>query len=345
MKQILITTTPTLSNANIIQYCGIVTTNVVIGVNFFSDFMASFSDFFGGNSSTYQKKLDGIYEEVIQGLESKAMQKNANAIVGLHIDFDEISGKGKQMFMATAVGTACKIECIDDGNEFTDISQKASNSAVEQLCMSRALQEKFAADHWTIYSSDWDYILTHYMPELAPSLVAGYFLIPEYSKEIYMQNLNTYLSSLPYSLCVDAVYPLIEDHLNELMFLVEKHMLFNADKIINYIDKGNIHLVIKLLSVAKEHYNLEDLTKMELIIDKLENLPDKGKIEKVISGIFNKKEEYCYICPNGHKNAKDDEFCSKSDCRLNIKGLTLEEIEIIAKFKNKVEALRDILTV
>ena len=95
MVKILITTTSYISNAEILQYSGIVTTNVVVGVNFFSDFLASFSDIFGGNSGTYQNKLDRIYKEVVSNLETKAKKKGANAIIGLHIDFDEISGKGK----------------------------------------------------------------------------------------------------------------------------------------------------------------------------------------------------------------------------------------------------------
>ena len=95
MVKILITTTSYISNAEILQYSGIVTTNVVVGVNSFSDFLASFSDIFGGNSGTYQNKLDRIYKEVVSNLETKAKKKGANVIIGLHIDFDEISGKGK----------------------------------------------------------------------------------------------------------------------------------------------------------------------------------------------------------------------------------------------------------
>ena len=36
----------------------------------------------------------------------RAKALGANAVVGLKIEFDEISGKGKSMFMVTAYGTA-----------------------------------------------------------------------------------------------------------------------------------------------------------------------------------------------------------------------------------------------
>jgi hypothetical protein len=34
----------------------------------------------------------------------------ANAIIGLKVDFDEISGKGKSMFMMSALGTAVYVK-------------------------------------------------------------------------------------------------------------------------------------------------------------------------------------------------------------------------------------------
>lgn len=42
----------------------------------------------------------------IVNLKQKAANMGANAILGLKIDFDEISGKGKSMFMISAIGTA-----------------------------------------------------------------------------------------------------------------------------------------------------------------------------------------------------------------------------------------------
>ena len=51
-----------------------------------------------------------MYKEVMAELEAKAKSFRANAIVGLHIDFDEVSGGGKSMFMVSASGTAVMIE-------------------------------------------------------------------------------------------------------------------------------------------------------------------------------------------------------------------------------------------
>lgn len=105
----IITTTNNIEGAEITQYMRLISTNVVIGTNFLSDFAASFTDIFGGRSSTYQRKLDDVYQNAISEIEQKAACIGADAVVGLKMDFNEISGKGKTMFMVSAVGTAVKI--------------------------------------------------------------------------------------------------------------------------------------------------------------------------------------------------------------------------------------------
>lgn len=102
----IITTTNSIQNHDIVKYLGVINANQVLGVNFFSDALAGISDIFGGNSGTYRRNLDNLYEQVIALLKQKASSIGANAIIGIQIDFDEISGKGKSMFMITAVGTA-----------------------------------------------------------------------------------------------------------------------------------------------------------------------------------------------------------------------------------------------
>lgn len=105
----IITTTNNIEGARIEEYVSLVSTNIVIGTNFFSDFVASFTDFFGGRSSTYQNKLDDVYRAAIKEVERKAKAAGADAIVGLKMDFNEVSSKGKAMFMVSAVGTAVKL--------------------------------------------------------------------------------------------------------------------------------------------------------------------------------------------------------------------------------------------
>lgn len=106
----VIVTTPSIEGYKISQYKGSVFASTVFGVDVFSEFFASWSDTFGGKSSMYKSELDNMYQALTDELTYKTNRMDSNAIVGLHLDFSEISGKGKSMIMATAIGTAVVIE-------------------------------------------------------------------------------------------------------------------------------------------------------------------------------------------------------------------------------------------
>lgn len=109
-KDILVITTSSADGLKVKRYLKPVSSHIVAGTNFFSDFLGSFSDVFGGRSSSYQRQLTSLYNEAIEHIKVAAYEIGANCIMGLNIDMDEISGKGKSMFMLTAIGTAVILE-------------------------------------------------------------------------------------------------------------------------------------------------------------------------------------------------------------------------------------------
>lgn len=130
MNKFIITTTGNIEGCPIKNYLGVINSNIVIGTNLFSDIAASFTDIFGGNSETYQNKMDLMYKSAKDNLMKKAVARGANAIVGFKIDFDEISGKGKGMLMLSAAGTACLIE----NNLRQEEKKEYRNSICRRLC-------------------------------------------------------------------------------------------------------------------------------------------------------------------------------------------------------------------
>ena len=54
--------------------------------------------------------MEELYDEALDEISEKAQLLGANAVLGLRIDMDNISGKGMSMFMITATGTAASIE-------------------------------------------------------------------------------------------------------------------------------------------------------------------------------------------------------------------------------------------
>ena len=53
----ILTTTPTVEGHTITEYKGIVFGEVISGVNFIKDIKASFRDFVGGRSGSYEEEL------------------------------------------------------------------------------------------------------------------------------------------------------------------------------------------------------------------------------------------------------------------------------------------------
>ena len=105
----IITTTPSVEGKRIMEYRGIVFGEVISGVNFVKDIAASFSNFFGGRSSSYEEELVMARQNALRELEQRAYAMGANAVVGVDIDY-EVLGADNGMLMVTASGTAVVVE-------------------------------------------------------------------------------------------------------------------------------------------------------------------------------------------------------------------------------------------
>lgn len=340
MNNITITTTNQIENASIDKYLGIITTNIVVGTNLFSDFAASFTDFFGGNSGTYQRKLQLIYRDAVNDLSAKALIAGANCILGLHIDFDEISGKNKSMFMVSLIGTAVKIN-YKQKESTKEYINSVSAEHLQNECLKKQYMKKFKEEFPS--GNEWDYILSHEMPELAETLYKVYIkshkTIENEEQRHAKQHFPTYLSRLDYPKAIAVVYSDIESEFSASHKLISDLKLFNAEAISDLIKKGNIKKAISLLDTTKNIYNKEDLQSMQNLVEIINNFPNLGSIEMVKGGLLSKDTQK-YICPNGHKNSLDKEFCTT--CGLNIKGLTQIESQTIKNFIERVDVLEDI---
>lgn len=105
----IITTTPSVEGKQIVQYKGIVFGEVISGVNFMKDFAASFTNFLGGRSNSYEEELTKARTQALYELEQRATSLGANAVVGIDIDY-EVLGSDNGMLMVTASGTAVVVE-------------------------------------------------------------------------------------------------------------------------------------------------------------------------------------------------------------------------------------------
>ncbi len=349
MKQFIITTTSTIEGHPIKTYLGAININLVIGTNFFSDFAASFTDVFGGNSGTYQRKMDAMYENAKKELENKTKRMGGNAIVGFSTDFDEISGKGVSMFMLSATGTACRIE-----NRSESVSPEPGTTFVDAARLKQELDKETLmtklenASYLNLTEKDWTYLTDHPMKEAIKILMEKFYLVIEEEQRLKIETLLNLLDYNDASEIAYYIYNELSDGdqhskdvaiYNVISSLIRRSMLFNPVATLQLQAKSPA-MAVELLDCDKPYYNTEDLQTMKEILANFSNLPDAGQISVGKNGMFSKEKEL-YICRHGHKNEKEYEFCGT--CGENIKGLTRTHLKKIEQFKIRVETLDKLL--
>ncbi len=102
----LCTTTSTLEGHQITKYIGIVSGEAILGTNFFKDIFAGITDLIGGRSATYEKELRKAKEIAMREMQEEAQRLGANAVIGIDIDYEEISPGQGTMLMVSISGTA-----------------------------------------------------------------------------------------------------------------------------------------------------------------------------------------------------------------------------------------------
>ncbi|MBR4794495.1 MAG: YbjQ family protein [Bacteroidaceae bacterium] len=350
MKQFIISTTSLLDGFPIKAYLDVVNINIVIGTNFFSDFAASFTDVFGGNSETYQNKMNQMYENAKSELTKKAKRIGGNAIIGLRVDFDEISGKGKSMFMLSASGTACIVDMNNNQVEITEQYQIVSHNSLMLELRKDKILENLQSQKFELSEDDWNYLFEYPSKDIIELLICSFY--PD-MMSADKRKTETLVKTLDYEDACQLVYPLymktsikkdsVGNEYDESLYyekIIRNCNLFDPQYILNLIDE-NVTKAVSILNTDKQFYNVDDLKAMKSICQRLDNLPNLGEISTGKTGMFSKEKEL-YICRNGHKTVKSLEFCTT--CGENIKGLKHDQVLEIKTFKKKVDTLSKLLS-
>lgn len=361
----ILTTTNTVEFGNITEYKGLIQTNLIIGNNAVSEFISGFTDFFGGFSNTLRSKFDELYENASLDIEEKARKRGANAVVGMKVDFEELAGKGKSMFMISIVGTAVKIDFSPSSNRSKkDLAEDAyvSNSMLNYEITKHKIKSKLdsikdveSPDSDTYLSEDdWTFILSHSIPEYADKLTELFNVYG--SSDTINHNYPQYIATLDAETAKNILYSnflksLLPDDSafipsyksNTYRKIIKQLNLFDAKRIEELIQNVDVDInnVTPLLKIDKDIYKKSDLREMEDLLNLLDNLPDKGSIKEMSGGLFSKGSKMKYICPENHTNDEKNQYCST--CGLNIKGLNKSSVNDIEDFRLKVNKLRSLL--
>ena len=106
----IITTIQDAPGMEIVEYRGLVTGEVVAGINVVKDIGAGLRNLFGGRIKGYEDEIIQARAQVLKELEDRAAEMGANAVIGVRIDFDALGSDGNNMLLVTVTGTAVVVK-------------------------------------------------------------------------------------------------------------------------------------------------------------------------------------------------------------------------------------------
>lgn len=110
LRKMLLTTTLEIPDRKVSEIIGVVSAETVFGVNIIKEIFGDFTDTFGGRSKNQQKVLRDARVACLHELKIEGAVVGADAVIGIDLDYSEISGGNKQMLFLVASGTAVKLD-------------------------------------------------------------------------------------------------------------------------------------------------------------------------------------------------------------------------------------------
>lgn len=107
IEKLPISTTDFLANS---QYAsiGIVSSHIAIGTGAVSEILSAWTDFFGQQSETYNKKMQEAEQACLIKLKQAAISRGADAVLGVQTTYTELTS-GHGMLLVCMTGTAVKL--------------------------------------------------------------------------------------------------------------------------------------------------------------------------------------------------------------------------------------------
>ena len=370
-KDIVTSTTDHLNGWTVTRYLDVVSAHVVAGTGLFSDVAASFSDVFGGRSKSYKRQLTEINEEATRELKEKAAQQGADAILGLRIDHDEISGQQKGMLMVTATGTAVRAERKARPTENDTAGESGTVSArdVKVEREKRRLLDKAGNGSLSFAEDTWKFLIENRVSELAENVRSLLLkLLPRRQKssaqEMAIQFGKDYFLTIDEEVAKKHLYNMLYDEERKkragrvtrrpvmdwaLEVLEEGRMLdfrwINAllNEDIFFARKRALEALVRL---DKTHYTQEDIQSLREIKDRVTSeFEQRGEVMEVEkSGMFSSETKEVWEIKEGVRNDMDRTYCKETG--LNIYGFGRNETkpeEAVTTIEEKIETLKELL--
>lgn len=354
MDSIIITTTNNIEGSEIKGYYTPISANMVIGANIFSDISASWTDFFGGRSGTYERKLQEMYEGILYRLKEQAFDVGANCILGLKVDFGEISGKGNQMFMLSAVGTPVYAELDKDIKESDNAIRFINGEKIEtKVRANRIIKEFFdgSQDIASLGNTAIDFILKSRLLDFSKLVVTA--IKNSKSSQVEESNnklkkITSYFRFIEKDEAVNLLYGILSSkdiHENAIILVcdvIKEFDLIDYNKVLELLTSTDLSVKkqgLKILSFKKSNYSSSDISLMKDFIQIIEDgFPKTGQLVTK-KGLLSSNKE-AWLCQCGKTNELYNLYCE--NCEVNKYGFVKKEISHL-KVLNLIEQRLEVI--
>jgi len=360
-RNVLVSTTPKLEGWKVKSYLDVVSSHVVAGTNIFSDIAASFSDVFGGRSKSYKRQLESIKEEAVSELKEEASQLGADAIIGVKIDHDQISGQNKGMLMVTASGTAVIAERVNSeevsengDNQTGPVSARELQTELKKENLIAEIEEGVTTR--ILNDDNWQFVIENQVVEVAKPIVEAVteVLIKNKGGDYYSKfrkRAEDYFLTIPEKEAKERLYQMVTHENRRVMKwardVLQQGRLLDFRWINGLLDEdrflSNKRALEVLVRVDKTYYTEEDIQKFEDLKKRIDREFEKrGEVLEVEeSGMFSSEEKEVWQIEEGAHNSMDREYCEETG--LNIYGFSRKETkpeDAIHSIDRKVQALQ-----
>ncbi|HBH53453.1 MAG TPA: hypothetical protein DDY91_16330 [Planctomycetaceae bacterium] len=329
-----IATTDSIQGWTIVSYKGLVTAHIVAGTGFFSDFTARITDVFGGRSQTYQQQLAAIEYEAIDELRSQAMSRGANWVIGTRIDFDEISGKGMQMFMVSIQGTAVRAIPAPVAVDGPEIPLRVPGTVVREQIRKDGIRRRLPALEASVNSIPEEVlesICELRLPEAVPLCVRVALSDDELQNPRTKQLAKQALRQSPRQAARDAIHAM----------LLQNPQVIGANTLYRDLELLDVRWVLQQIEGPDKHcrevglqvlshgvaatYTEQDIPVIRALRDALPRAFPETAREVEVKGLLGGKGTK-WRCANGHNSPMESRHCVT--CEIDRHGLPRREFNL-----------------
>jgi flagellar motor protein MotB len=299
----------------------------------------------------------------------KAAQQGADAILGLRIDHDEISGQQKGMLMVTAAGTAVRAERTEQSGQEEPDEETGMISARDMKVENkkRKLLQKAEAGHLSFNEDTWEFLIENRVEDLAETIRGTLLeILPKMTRKFFKKRARDYFLTIDEEVAKKHLYNMLHDRermevgsakkrpkrpvVEWALGVLEEGQMLDFRWIKALLDEKSFlarkRALEALVQLDKTYYTEADIQSLREIKERVTSEFEKrGEVLEIEeSGMFSSGTKEVWQIKDGVHNEMDREYCKETG--LNIYGFGREETKpdkAAAVLQEKIEVLEELL--